>query len=173
MSSLVRSLIAGTVLVCAAMAAQAREETKIAPKDLPKAVAEAVKKRFPDAAVTSAEKEVDKGKTSYEVKLKSKDQALEVVLTAEGEITAIEKQVDPKELPKPVTEAVNMKFPKATFKTAEEVTKVKEGKEALDSYEVGIVTTDKKEYEVAVSPEGKIIKATEKKKRPTGTKVDD
>ena len=67
------------------------------------------------------------------------------MLTPEGKITLIEKMIAVKELPKPVTVAISAKYPKATTKSAEEVTKVAGGKESVDYYEVVVVTAGKED----------------------------
>ena len=75
-----------------------------------------------------------------------------------------------KDLPKVVAEALEEKYPKATYKVYEEMTKVTDGKEAIAYYEVLLVTADKKTLEVEVSPEGKILKTEEKKEEKKADK---
>ncbi len=139
------------------------DEEKIALDKLPKAVVEAVKKRFPKAEMVEAAKETEDGKTEYEVTIKDGETKIDVMLTPEGAITLIEKQIAVKDLPKAVAEAIEAKYPKATYKVAEEMTKVTDGKEAIAYYEVLLVTADKKTIEVEVAPDGKIIKTEDKK----------
>jgi uncharacterized membrane protein YkoI len=140
-----------SLMFIAALVLRADEE-KIALDKLPKAVKDALKEKYPDAELVSAEKETEKGKTHYEVVIKNKKQELEVILTEEGKIVAVEKQIDVKDLPKAVTDALDAKYPKATIKKAEEVTK---GDKV--TYEVAIETADKKKMEVEFDPKGKII----------------
>jgi hypothetical protein len=139
------------------------DEEKVPLDKLPKAVLEAAKKRFPKAEVTGASKETEDGKTVYEVELKEDGKKLDVTLTADGTIILIERQIDAKDLPKAVAEAIDKKYPKATFKIIEEVIKVKDGKETLDLYEALLVTADKMKVEVKVAPDGKI---TGEEKKP-------
>ncbi len=133
------------------------DEEKVPLKDLPKAVADAVKKKFPKAKVVSASKEIEDKKTVYEVTIKDGAQNVQVTATPEGEITEVEKEIAAKDLPKEVTEALDEKYPKATIKKAEEVTK---GKEL--SYEVLLVTKDKKTVEVKFDPKGKVLALEDK-----------
>jgi hypothetical protein len=140
------------------------DEEKVPLDKVPRAVLEAVKKRFPEAEVTGAEKETDNGKTVYEIGIKDKGQSIEVTLTPEGTLTEIEKQIAAKDLPKAVAEGLESKYPKATFKTIEEVIMVREGKEKLEYYEVLLVTAEKKKLEVTVTPDGKINKEEDKSK---------
>ena len=139
------------------------DEEKIAPDKLPKPILEAVKKRFPKAEITGAAKETEDGKTEYEVSLKDGDTKYDVMFSADGAMTLIEKQIPAKDLPKAVTDALEAKYPKATFKVTEEMIKVTDGKEGLAYYEVLLETADKKSVEVEVGPDGKIIKTEDKK----------
>ena len=149
----------GVVLVAGAVRA---DEEKIALDKLPKAVADAVKKRFPKAELLEAAKETDKDKVEYEVTLKDGETHIDVMLTPEGAITLIEKTMPAKDLPKAVTDGIEAKHPKAVIKTAEELIGVKDGKETLDFYEVIVTTADKKTLELKLSPDGKITNTEDK-----------
>lgn len=105
-----------------ASTAQADEEN-IPIDKLPKAVVDAVKAKYADAKLVGAEKETKGDKTFYEVVIKNKDQTIELVLTPEGKIVEIEQPIAPKDLPKAVTDAIEKKYPKATVKSVEEITK--------------------------------------------------
>ena len=147
---------AALVLACCTTSARAAEE-KIAIEKLPKAVADAVKAKYPGAELNGAEKDVTDGKTIYEVNLKYKGSKYDVSLSPDGKIVEIEKTIDAKELPAAVTKALDQKYPKAKIELAEEVTvdgKVK--------YEVVVTTAEKKKFEVVVEPGGKIVKVEAK-----------
>jgi RNA polymerase sigma factor (sigma-70 family) len=137
-------------------------EEKVPLDKLPKAVTDAVKARFPEAKLVSAEKEKEDGKTVYEVNIKNKDQQIEVTVTPEGKLVTIEKVITARDLPNPVADVVARKYPKATYKMIEEVIKVDGKDEKLEYYEVLLVTAEKKVLEVSVTPEG-TIKKEEKK----------
>ena len=134
------------------------DEEKVPLKDLPKAVADAVKKKFPKAKVVSASKEIEDEKTLYEVTLKDGEQNVQVTATPEGKIVEIEKEIAAKDLPKEVTEALDEKYPKATIKKVEEV--IATGKDL--AYEVLLVTKDKKTVEVKFDAKGKVLKVENK-----------
>jgi hypothetical protein len=140
------------------------DEEKVPLDKLPKAVTEAVKKRFPKGEMTEAAKESENGKIVYEVTVKDGAAKYDVTVTTDGTITTLEKEIAVKDLPKEVTEAVEKKYPKATYKLAEAVIKVEDGKEKLSYYEVVVVTADKKTLEIEVSPDGTIKKEEKKDK---------
>jgi hypothetical protein len=142
----------------------ADDEEKVPLDKLPKAVTEAVKKRFPDAELQSAEKEKEGDKTVFEVGIKNKGQKIDVTVTEDGKVVEIEKEIEAKSLPKAVSETLEKKYPKATYKTIEEVIKVKDGKDEPAYYEVLLVTSDNKKLEVSLSADGKVTEEEDKSK---------
>lgn len=156
--------LAMTAMALVVLAGPVRADEEKVPLDkVPKAVLETAKKRFPKAEVVGASKETADNKTVYEIELKQDKKTIDVTLTPEGVLTLIEQEIDAKDLPKAVTKTLDEKYPKATYKLVEEVIAVKDGKEALDFYEALLITADKKEIEVQVTPDGKIKSVEEKK----------
>jgi uncharacterized membrane protein YkoI len=135
------------------------DEEKIALDKLPAKVKEAVKAKFPDAELVSAEKENENGKTVFEVAIKNKGNKLEVTLTEDGKILSIEKEIAAKDAPKAVMEALEKKYPKAEIKKVEEITK---GDKV--TYEFLITAGDKK-LEVVFDAQGKLVEEEDKTKK--------
>jgi uncharacterized membrane protein YkoI len=148
-----RAILGVVVMLIGASAARADEE-KIPIDRLPKAVAAAVKKRFPMAKITAAVKETEDKKTTYEVTLKDGTSTIDVDVTEAGTITGWEKEIAAKDLPKAVADSVAAKYPNAKMKKVEELIKVTAGKEKLECYEV-TVEVDGKDVEVEFLPDGK------------------
>ncbi|HVA49502.1 MAG TPA: PepSY-like domain-containing protein [Pirellulales bacterium] len=145
-------LTLGLMLLTVDARALAKEED--VPLDqVPKVVLEAVKAKFPGAKLTEAAKETEDGKTTYEIGLEHKGQEYSVSLTAAGKITEIEREIEIKELPKAVSDAIKKKYPKGKMEKAEEVTAG--GK---TTYEVVVEASDDKDVEVTVDASGKILK---------------
>ncbi|MDB5309023.1 MAG: hypothetical protein JWO38_3225 [Gemmataceae bacterium] len=154
----------GATLALFVLAGPVRADEKKVPLDkLPKPVLETVKKRFPKAELLGGEKETVDGKTEYEVEIKDGETKIDVTVSPDGTLLGIEKVIAAKDLPKAVTEALDAKYPKATFKTVEEVTKFKDGKEQPAYYEVLLVAADKKVFEVELAADGKVLNTEEKK----------
>jgi uncharacterized membrane protein YkoI len=153
------SALMGLVVLAAVEAAG----EKVAEKDIPKKVMDAVKARFPGAKITSAEKEKSGGDVIYDIELTHKGRKYEMDINEDGTVVEVEKEVLFQELPKRVAKALRAKFPKATIKVVMEVNKVKGNKEVPDHYEVTIETGGKTR-EVIVSLDGKSIKGEEGKK---------
>ena len=82
----------------------------------------------------------------------------EADLKADGTIVNFENEVAVADLPAAVAGAVKAKHPGCTIKEAMAVMVIRNKKDVLDEYEVVIVAADKKELELAVSPDGKTIK---------------
>ena len=159
-----RGLLGGLGVLVLVSAVQA-SEVKVPVGSLPKAVLAAVKARFADAAVTGESKERDKGKSVFEVTLREKGRTVDVALSPQGSIQLIEREIGPTELPGPVTQAIDARYPKATRKMVEEVIKVEGKDEKLAFYEVLLVSADRKAVEVKVAPDGRIL--GEERKAPS------
>jgi hypothetical protein len=152
--SIHRFMVAAAFISVTALVARSAEE-KIKPEDLPKAVADALKARFPKGKISEAAKEDDNGKTVYDIELKQDGRKYETDIQADGTMLEVEKEIASKDLPAVITKAVDEKYPKATIKEVMEVNKVKGKEEKPDHYEVNIVDSGGKKVEVLLSLDGK------------------
>ncbi|MDB5348800.1 MAG: hypothetical protein JWN86_47 [Planctomycetota bacterium] len=143
----------------AAIAVVRADEEKVPLKDVPKAVLDAVKAKFPKAEILGAEKEVEKGKTTFELELKDAGKTLSVSLKPDGTILEIETTIAVKDLPKKVSGAVVAKYPKGTIKSAEMVTVGEK-----TTYEVVVTLAGKEPRELVLDPDGKILEDEEEEK---------
>jgi hypothetical protein len=142
------------------LGARAGEE-KVKLDKVPRAVLDAIKAKFPGAKIVGASTEKDGDKTVYEISLKYKDAHHDVTVEPEGKILDIEKTIAFKDLPRAVADALEAKYPKATYKIVEELTK---GDGTLVGYEALLVTTTRKTWEVKLDPKGKILSEEDKTK---------
>lgn len=129
-------------------------EEKRALDQLPKAVLDAVKAKFPKAELKGAAQETDDGKTLYEVSFTYKNANYDVMLTPEGKITLIEREIAAKDLPKAVAKTLAANYPNATIQLAEQLS---DGHDKVLTYEFRLITPDKKELEVKIDPHGKVV----------------
>ena len=152
-------VVAGLVLFATvATADDKKDEKKITLDKAPRAVQDALKKRFPKAEVTGIEKETEDGKVVYDIELKQEGRKYEMDVLENGTIIEIEKEIAAKDLPEAVAKGIEGKYPKSTLKEVMEKYQVKDGEEKLTEYEVTLETADKKTKEVTVSLDGKTIK---------------
>ena len=133
-------------------------EEKVAIDKLPRPVVAAVKNRFPKAELKAASKETEDGKVEYEVAIVDAGTKIDVQLTPDGAISAIEKQIPVASLPEAVRAALDKAYGKGSYQKAEEIIKVQGGKESLDCYEVVVEKADKKKIEVQIESDGKVRK---------------
>ena len=156
------------LVVCAALAITTTgawaEEEKVPLDKLPKAVAEAVKAKFPKAEMKEATKEKDGDKTTYEVSVMDGKLKVDVNVTESGTITGYEREIALADLPKAVAAAAAEKHPKGKAKNAEIVYTVKDGKDTLAYYEV-FVEVDGKTVEVEILADGKLKPAEKKEEK--------
>src|SRR5207302_340764 len=125
------------VLFCIGFLTMTIQAEEVALDKLPKAVVDSLKARFPGCEITKALSETEDNKLVYEVSLKHKGANYDIIVTPEGKINIVEKAIDAKDLPKPVTDALNKKYPKAKINLAEELS---DGTGKITSYEVHITT---------------------------------
>jgi uncharacterized membrane protein YkoI len=155
-----RSLKCGLCAVLmAALVGTTFAADKVPLDKVPKAVLDAVKAKFPGAELKDATSEKDGDKLIYEIAIKHKDHSYDVSVSSDGKIVVIEKTITLKDLPKPVTAALEAKYAKAEIKKVEEITK-----DDKITYEVLLVTADKKTLEVVFDPTGKVVEETKKDK---------
>ena len=113
-------------------------EVKVKPDELPKAVSDALKARFPALEITSAVKETENGNVVFDIELTQKSRKFESDIKEDGTILEIEKEVDPKNYPKALAASVDAKYPKAKITIVMEVNLVKGKKETPDHLEVSV-----------------------------------
>ena len=130
-------------------------EVKIKPEELPKAVSDSLKARFPGLEITSADKEIENGNLVYDIELTQNGRKYESDIKEDGTVMEIEKEVDPKNYPHALADSVNSKLPKGKITIVMEVNAVKDKKETPDHLEVSVETADKKEKELLFQLDGK------------------
>ncbi len=144
--------------------AKARQTKRIPLDQLPLRLVAAVKKQFPKGEILRAKQ------TPYTpammdcedwgVRVKDAQQEFDVgVLSISGsyQVNDIAKSIAVGDVPKPVTAALNLKYPQATIKSAREVLNglisLPPGKSKPPDYELTIVTADKESLVVNFTPE--------------------
>lgn len=156
------AVVAGLLL--AQPAAGAQDKDKLGLDKIPKKVMDALKAKFPKAKIQKWTKEKEGETVVYDVEMTQEGRKFEADVREDGTIHNWEKEIAAKDLPKAVRRAVDKKYPKATLKEIMQITAVKDGKEALEGYEVVLETADKKGVEVTVAPDGKILEDSGAKK---------
>src|SRR3984893_16762011 len=150
MRTMMFTAIASTVL-SAALAAQASEK-KVAMKDLPAAVQQAIKEQSKGATLKGVVTEVENGKTLYEAELKVNGHSKDISFDAQGQIVSVEEETPIQQIPGPARDAIQKA---AANGKVLEVEKVTEGGKTFYSAQI---KTGAKKSEVKVDATGQVIK---------------
>jgi hypothetical protein len=153
LGALAISLFIGTAAV------RAREEA-VRRDRIPKTVMEALLAKFPKAKIDKCTRAKENHDIIYDIEFKQEGCKCEADIKENGTYLNYEKAIKAQDLPKPVHHAIEKRYPKSTLKEIMEETEVKGKDEKLSAYEVVLVTADKKNVEVKISPDGKILEDT-------------
>ncbi len=165
-SSRLRGLL---TFLCAGMllssnGARAQDKATPSKDQVPRKVMEGLMAKFPKAEIDKWTKE-NEGKTVvYDIEFKQNSQHFEADIKEDGTIHNWEMAIAEKDLPASVVTTVNKMYPKGTMKDVMQVTAVKNGKDVLEGYEIGLLTAERKNVEVTVAPDGKVLEDAEVKK---------
>jgi hypothetical protein len=118
--------------------------------------------KFPQAKLDKWSKEKEDGKDVYDIEFRQADRKFEADIFADGTIHNWEQQVALSDLPQPVVQTVSRQFPKAAIKEIMAVTAVTNGSERLEGYEIVLKRTLKRDVEVTIAPDGKILEGPKK-----------
>ncbi len=156
------AVMTAVFLFSTVVARAGQSEEELALDEVPKPIMAAVKARFENAEATEAAKETKGDEVVYEISISPKGQNIDITLTEQADIILIEKTLVAEDLPQAVKEVLEHRYPKATYKTIEEVINVKNKEEKLGYYEVTLMTADEQDLEVEVTPDGRITKESKK-----------
>jgi Putative beta-lactamase-inhibitor-like, PepSY-like len=153
-------LVAFALLVVIGTSKVRAQEEAVPLDKIPKAVMDALLAKFPKAKIDKCTKAKEGGDIVYDIEFKQEGRKCEADIKENGTYINYEVAIEAKDLPKAVKEAIDKRYPKATFKEIMEEKEVMGKNEKLSAYEVVLETADKKEVEVRVSPDGKILEDT-------------
>jgi len=124
-------------------------ESRVKMDDLPAAVRKTVREQTNGAKVHGLSKEVENGKTYYEVELRAGGHAKDLLIDSSGSVVEIEEQVGIDSLPAAVKGALEKRAAKGRIVSIESVTKDR----SVVGYEARIRTAGKTS-EIRLSPDG-------------------
>jgi uncharacterized membrane protein YkoI len=131
---------------------------------IPKAVRDALATKFPNATIAKWTKETERGTTIYDIEFTQGARKAEADIAEDGRIQNFEREFDAKDLPKAVTRAVEHLYPKSTMREVMEITEMRGGKPVHGGFEIVLSTADRKEVEVTVAKNGKVLEDSGAKK---------
>ena len=145
-------------------AASAQGQEKPDVSTIPAKVMGALKARFPKAEIDTWTREEEGDTVLYDIEFKQDGRKFEADIKEDGTIHNWERAIPAGDLPQAVKNAVEQRYPRSTLKEIMVITAVKDGKDALEGYEVVLDTADRREVEVTVAPDGTIVEDSGEKK---------
>jgi hypothetical protein len=131
---------------------------------IPANVMSVLSAKFPNAKIAKWSKEKEEGKEVYDIEFTQDGRKFEADIFADGTIHNWEQQIAQGDLPRAVVQTVNRTFPNAVLKEIMAVTDVKNGAEQLEGYEVVVERARKKDVEMTIAPDGRILEGPGKEK---------
>ena len=136
--------------------------------EVPKAVTEAVKKKYPDARIVSAKQEQERkdGKAVYSVSVARGKQEMDIDVDSDGKIVSEEASIEPSAAPEQVQKALkDSKYGAWKVKHVERV--VLDEKDSDAHFEI-LVEKGKEQKELVFAPDGRLEKEESPKKNHKG-----
>src|SRR5260370_29663206 len=137
-----------TIVTAALLTSVLMADTKIKMQDTPKAVQDAVKEQTKGATIVGVAKEVEKGKTMYEIETKVDGLSRDLLFDANGKLVSIEEETTLDKIPAAAKAAIEKKAGAGKITKVETVTQG-----SVVSYEA-VVNKNGKNTEVAVNADG-------------------
>jgi hypothetical protein len=161
--SLVAVLVA-LFLIGSQARGQEKAKDKLDLDKIPKAVMDALKSKFPKAEIHKWTKAKEGDDVVYDIEFKENGRKCEADIKENGTYINYEKEIAAKDLTEAVRKTLDKRYPKATLKEIMEITDVKGKNETLEGYEIVLEAVDKKEQEITIAPDGKVLEDTGEKK---------
>ncbi len=143
-----RTLAMLIVLLVPAIAA----DSKLKIEELPPSVQATVRDQLKTATLVGISKEVDKGKTVFEVETKTSGKARDLMLDSAGKILSVEEEVDINAIPSAARQTIQKKAAGGAVKTVEILTSG-----SVVAYEASI-NVKGKTSEITVNADGSVRK---------------
>jgi hypothetical protein len=148
-------MFAASLAITSIVQAQANKKPDLSA--VPRNVLESLKSKFPKAEIHKWSKEKEGDIVVYDFEFKQEGQKFEADIKEDGTIHNWEQEISPSDLPDAVRKALKGKYPNSAFREIMKVTAVNNGQDELEGYEIVLTTAGKKQIEVMVAPDGRIL----------------
>jgi Putative beta-lactamase-inhibitor-like, PepSY-like len=157
-------LVVSAGLLMAAPVAAAQDKEKLDLDKIPARVMDGLNARFPKAEIQKWTREKEGEIVVYDIEFKQNNRKYEADVKEDGTIHNWERAIEAKDLPAAVRKSAEKKYPGSTMKEIMSITTVVDGKEEMEGYEIVLGTVDRKDVEITVAPDGKILEEPESRK---------
>ncbi|MGH8014588.1 MAG: hypothetical protein ACREBV_00155 [Candidatus Zixiibacteriota bacterium] len=145
-------VLAGLLAAVVLVAEEVQEEKEI---KVPDKIITAFQKSFPGVVVRGYDKEVVDGKAHFEIETQVDKLEKTFVYLEDATLLQIEEEIMTKSLPEIIVASLNKAHPKSELDEADKITRG-----SVIEYEV-VIEVDKKEMELLVAADGKILSVAE------------
>ncbi|MGE5430022.1 MAG: PepSY-like domain-containing protein [Syntrophomonadaceae bacterium] len=144
-------LMAAAIILAFSFCSYAQSKKNDAKKNVPQVVLDSFKKAYPNAVIKGSGKEVEEGKTFYEIESVDGKVKRDLLYLPDGKVAEVEEKISNNDLPASVIASVKKESPKGKITTAERVTK-----DGTENYEL-IVKDGRNSMELVLDKNGKVI----------------
>ncbi len=135
----------------------ARNQQAPVPDKIPSKVMDALKARFPNPEIRTWTREKEGDVVLYDIEFNQGGRKLEADIREDGTILNWEKEIPARDLPTAVMKTVNARYRNSSIKEVMETMVIKDGRDALEGYEIVLETAGKKSVEITVARDGKVL----------------
>ena len=151
-------------LIMNGLSVQAQEKNKHGTDQIPTKVLDGLKAKFPKPEIDKWTKEKEGEVFMYDIEFKQGGKKIEADIKEDGTLDNWEKVIPINDLPAAVKMTVDKKYPKASLQEVSQTVLVKDGRDQVEGYEILLRTNDKKDVEITVATDGKILEDSTTKK---------
>ncbi len=133
-------------------ASSQEQEQRIRMRDLPPAVHKTAMEQSRGARISRVSKEIEDGKTFYEISMIVRGHGKDVLIDSEGNLAEVEEVVTLNSLPSAVKAEIKKQAGRGRILKIESITK----NEAIVAYEA-LIRSQRKLKEIKIDPDGKLL----------------
>ena len=159
------TLILALILACESQSDKKSAETQandeLTSDNIPDAVMEALKAKFPDAEIQKWEKEDEDDFVIYDIEFKQGDIKFEADIKQDGTIHNWEKEIESANLPEVIKKVIEDEYPDAELVKVMETSTVHDGNDVVEEYELVLRLADQQKIEITLAPNGELLEDAE------------
>jgi hypothetical protein len=157
MNWLISGTVFGSMVLLGVVQSATADVVRVPLVRLPQAVTDALRLRFPESEVLTAEVDTIDGATAYRVALRYGEHHLRVTLTLDGAIVEFNHHASVADPPAAVSSVLETMYPSSKCRKIEATVRVVGDREVTALYQIRLVTAKKQVRKLAMTPHGHVI----------------